>query len=221
MDGINHVRGVKRTLGINSKLIQRSAYRQQYAGIDAPDHGDPKIEMVSKTQPVQKYKDNAGILAKKLDRIINYKEEYRRYYQLEQDLEETFEVPEDSMDFIDHLFVVLTNTNEVILALQNFDKAFDTPYSQIVGRIIKNHEEALSKATVLIHVDFTLGFFKGRMKKCYNLHPEYFDFLVENEVGLIPELINTFRRIKAVIPDRIEDMTIKQDKAGAVIDHKL
>lgn len=221
MDGINRVTGIRKTLGINSKLIRRSAYRQQYVGVETAEHGDPHLQAVGKIPPVQKYHDNAGILAKKLDRVINYKEEYRHYYQLEQGLEESFDVPIENMDFIDHLYAVLTDLNEVIQALLTFDKAFNTTYSQLIGVHIKNHEEALTNASVMIHVDNTLGFFKGRMKRIYDLHPEYFDFFVENHTGLIPELIGSFRTIKAIIPEKIEDMTIKQDKTGAIIDHKL
>jgi hypothetical protein len=221
MSGIDRIQGVKKTLGIKSKLVQRSAYRQQYVGVDTGDHDEHKIESVTKVPPVQKYIDNAGILAKKLDRILNYKEEYRRYYQLEQGFEEHFEEPTENMDFVDHLYVVLSDMNEVILALRTFDKAFSTSYSQLVGNIIKNDEEMLSKATILIHVDYTLGFFKGRMKKAYDLHPEYFDFFIETETGLIPELLFTFRSIKAIIPEKIEELSIKQDRTGAIIDHKL
>lgn len=221
MDGVNRIQGVKRTVGIKSKLVQRSAYRQQYVGVEAGDHDQQKIEPVKRVPIVQKYKDNAGVLAKKLDRVLNYKEEYRRYYQLEQDLEESYDEPTDNMDFIDHLYVVLSDMNEVILALRAFDKAFNTSYSQLIGNIIRNSEDDLAKSTVLIHVDYTLGFFKGRMKKCYEQHPEYFDFYIENNIGLIPQLFSTFRSIKAIIPEKIEELSIKQDSTGAIIDHKL
>lgn len=219
MDGINRIQGVKRTLGIKSKLVQKTAYRQQYEG--TADLNEPRIESVTRVPIVQKYKDNAGVLSKKLDRVLNYKEEYRRYYQLEQDFEESYDEPEADMDFVDHLYVVLTDMNEVILALRAFDKAFNTTYSQHIGNIIKNHEDSLTKTTVLVHVDYTLGFFKGRLKKSYELHPDYFDFYIENEQGLIPQLLTAFRNIKAIIPEKIEDLSTKQDSTGAVIDHKL
>lgn len=221
MQNITRIEGVKRTLGIKSKLIQRSAYRQQYVGVDSFNQETPRIRAVTQVPIVQKYKDNVGILSQKLDRILDYKEEYRNYYHLEQSLEEGLELPDESMDFVDHLYAVLTDMNDVILALRNFDKAFNTSYSQLIGNIIKNHEESLSKSTILIHVDFTFGFFKGRMKKNYELHPEYFDFFVENNIGLIPQLIAAFRNIKAIIPEKIEEFSNKHDKTGAVIDHKL
>lgn len=213
--------GVTKTLGIKNKLVSKSAYRQQYVGTTTSEGAEPKVESVTKIINTQKYKDNAGILSKKLDRLINYKEEYRHYYQLEQSFEEVFDSPEEDMDFVDHLFVVLTEMNEVIDAIHQFDKAFKTSYNLMIQQIVKKHETDLGKATILIHVDSTLGFFKGRLKKAYELHPDYFDFLIEPKTGFILELIHTFRTIKAIIPDRIDEISIKQDKNGAVIDHKL
>lgn len=213
--------GVTKTLGIKNKLVSKSAYRQQYVGTNIAEGTEPKVEAVTRIINTQKYQDNAGILSKKLDRLINYKEEYRRYYQLEQSFEEVFDSPEEDMDFIDHLFVVLTEMNEVIEAIHQFDKAFKTTYNTMISQIVKRHESNLSKATILIHVDSTLGFFKGRLKKAYELHPDYFDFLIEPKTGFILELIHTFRAIKGIIPDRIEEISTKQDKNGAVIDQKL
>lgn len=218
---VNRPTGVKKTLGIKNKLISRSAYRQQYVGTGTVEGAEPKVESVTKISNTQRYQDNAGILSKKLDRLINYKEEYRHYYQLEQSFEETFESPDEDMDFTDHLFVVLGEMNEVIEAVHQFDKAFKTAYNQMIGAIVKKHEAALSQVTILVHVDFTLGFFKGRLKKAYELHPEHFDFLIEPQEGFFLELIHTFRAIKAIIPDRIDEIAIKQDKNGAVIDQKL
>ena len=46
-------------------------------------------------------------------------------------------------------------------------------------------------------------------------------FLLTENIGLIPMLIAAFRIIKVVIPDKLEEMSGKQDQMGAVIDKKL
>lgn len=217
---ITRVDNVQRAVGVRGKLIQRSTYRQQYAGINSITH-EPKIESVDMTSSIKKYHDNAGLYGNKFERVIDYKEEFRHYYMLEQALEENFDNPEEGMDFIDHLFLILSNINEVINAVALFDKAFDTSYSHHIATIINNYEGDLVQASILVHVDKTLGFFKGRMKKIYELHPDYFDFLLTPNTGMIPLLISAFRVIKVIIPDRLEEMSGKQDQMGAVIDQKL
>lgn len=217
---ISKIENVKKTVGVKGKLIQRSTYRQQYAGINSITH-EPKIESVDMTSNIKKYHDNAGLYGNIIERVIDYKEEFRHYYALEQALEENLENPGEGMDFIDHLFLILSNINEVIVAVAVFDKAFDTSYSHHIGTIIDEFEADLLQATIMIHVDKTLGFFKGRMKKHYDLYPEHFDFLLTVNTGLIPMLISAFRVIKVIIPDKIEEMSGKQDQAGAVIDKKL
>lgn len=217
---ITRVDNVKKAVGVKGKLIQRSTYRQQYAGINSITH-EPKIESVDMASSIKKYHDNAGLYGNKFERVIDYKEEFRHYYILEQALEENFENPDEGMDFIDHLFLILTNINEVIVAVAMFDKAFDTSYSHHIATIIDNYKEDLIQATIMVHVDKTLGFFKGRMKKLYDIHPEHFDFLLTANTGMIPMLISAFRVIKVIIPDKIEEMSGKQDQAGAVIDRKL
>ncbi len=217
---LTRVENIKKVTGIKGKLIQRSSFRQQYVGINSVTH-EPKIESVDMISRIKKYTDNPGIYSNKFERLVDYKEEFRHYYMLEQSLEEDFENPKEGVDFIEHLFQVLTDINEVIQAVAIFDKAFDTFYSHHVTSIIKNYEADLTKATILVHVDSTLGFFKGRMKKLYDTSPESFDFLLTSNTGLIPMLISAFRVIKVIIPDKIEEMSGKQDQMGAVIDQKL
>ncbi len=217
---ITRIESIKKALGVKGKLTQRSTYRQQYAGINSITQ-EPKIESVDKISSIKKYHDNAGLFGNKFEQVTDYKEEFRHYYILEQNLEEDFDNPEEGMDFIDHLFKTLTNINDVIVAVAVFDKAFDTSYSHHIATIIDNYEEDLTKASILVHVDKTLGFFKGRMKKLYEIHPEYFDFLLITNTGMIPMLISAFRIIKVIIPDKIEEMSGKQDQMGAVIDQKL
>lgn len=217
---ITRIENIKRAIGVKRKLTQRPTYRQQYAGINSITH-EPKIESVDMVSSIKKYHDNAGLFGNKYEQVVDYKEEFRHYYILEQTLEENFENPEEGMDFIDHLFRTLNNINDVIVAIAAFDKAFDTTYSHHIATIIKHFEEDLTNASILVHVDKTLGFFKGRMKKLYETHPEYFDFLLVANTGLIPMLISAFRVIKVIIPDKIEEMSGKQDQMGAVIDQKL
>ncbi len=227
MDHINRINApartlrVKKSLGISSKVVSRSSFRQQYVGTSALDGPEQKIDPVSKATPTPKYTDNAGVFSKKLDRLIQYKEEYRHYYQLEQSFEELYEVPENNMDFVDHLFVVLNEMNEVIEAIEKFDKTFKTTYLQLVGQQVNRFELALNQVTIFIHVDYTLGYFKGRLKKAYESRPSDFDFFVEPKNGFIPEMIQLFRQIKAIIPERIDEISTKLDRGGAIIDRKL
>lgn len=217
---ITRIENVKKAVGVKGKLIQRPSYRQQYVGINSVTH-EPKIEMVDIISRIKKYTDNPGIYSNKFERLVDYKEEFRHYYMLEQCLEDDFENPKEGVDFIEHLFQVLTDINEVIHAVAIFDKAFDTSYSHHITTIIKKYEVELTRATILVHVDSTLGFFKGRMKKLYDSSPEHFDFLLTTNIGLIPMLISAFRVIKVNIPDKLEEMSGKQDQMGAVIDQKL
>lgn len=218
---VSRLQPVKKTLGIQSRVGLKGAYRQMYSGILASEGSEPKVDPVNKPNPSQKYSDNAGVMGKAVDRVSQYKDEYRKYYLLEQALEDHYDEPNDDMDFADHLYMVLSDVNLVVEALAIFDKVFDTSYLYQVGSIIRHYEKELADATVLIHVDYTLGFFKGRLRKAYQAQPEAFDFFVESEVGFIPMMIQVFRQIKAVIPERIDEISSKMDRHGAVIDQKL
>jgi len=98
---------------------------------------------------------------------------------------------------------------------------FNTDYSFEIKQFIKSYEQAFMDITVYIHVDGTLGFFKGRIKKAFQQNPENFNFLFFEEDSFIHQIIQKFRAIKAIIPEKIDEISTKQDREGAIIDRKL
>ena len=211
--------GITRVPKATGKIISSANFRRAYSGIGSSD--ESAVVPVLKSASIQKNKDFYGSGLKQYGRMTDYKEEYRKYYSLEQELEETFNESIDPDDFIEVIYEILTQTNEVIKALIGFDKIFHTCYTQEINYYFKKYEEELTSIGILIHVDTTLGFFKGRMRNIYDVSPEKFMFLVRSPQHFVKNLIEHFRQIKAVIPERIEDLPLHDNAQGAIIDKKL
>lgn len=204
---------------IPSRIISNANFRRAYSGITAVN--DAVIEPVTKSELIGNSKDLFGSGLKTYGRLNDYKEEYRKYYALEQELEDTVSAFEHPEDLVDLLFLLLTQINEVIEALIGFDKAFHTCYTQDVQAYVKKFEPSLIDIGILLHVDGTLGFFKGRLKRIFQASPEKFEFLILPNEGFLPGLIDQFQLIKAVIPERINDLPLHDEATGTIIDTKL
>lgn len=158
------------------------------------------------------------------DKLKKLRDEYKRFYHDEQNLEKAIKDIQNSKDDLYHNMKKLVEVyNNAVQSLHAFDEVFYTQYAGKLVDIVKSFSEPLEKIGILIELNGNFSINEGIFKEQVEKHKEHFAFLFEPLHGMIVQLYRAFRSIKVPKEERYESNYVtapNPDYPGLLLDKK-
>lgn len=155
------------------------------------------------------------------DRLEEIREEYRQFFAEEQGFEEAWaHLKKDPDHAIHHLVEIFQSHNQVVDALDAFDKTFETKHSEYLHKLIFLYEQNFARISVALEPDGKLRFRKSRIRKAFKADPEAFEFLTLPQ-GFLKKLFDFYHGLKAIKPPAPRDDETLVRHHGLFFDKKI